>query len=183
MFGRRLRRWEYAGLVGAPDSAQVDLYPSTNHLYLDVSDPLGARYRAHHEICLLNGRLVLVNEGCRIHIESMQRKGLGLRMFHRQLENAKTLGITRIETNAGRKHGENGYYTWPRFGFDGRLPTQVQRRLPSSMEGVCYVLDLMACERGRQWWKQHGRTISVAFDMADRSRSQLVFDQYLHRYQ
>ena len=146
-----------------------------------MSDPLAARYRTHHDICLLDGHLVLVNEGFHIHVGSMRRKGLGLRMFHRQLENAKTLGVTRIEADAGRRSGENGYYTWPRFGFDGLLPTEVRRGLPSRMKGVRSVLDLMVCERGRQWWKEHGRTISVTFDMSVQSRSRLVFDRYIHR--
>jgi len=179
LFGRPLYPWQYAGLVGAPDSARVDLFPEADHLYLDMSDPLAAQYRSHHEIRLRDGRLVLVNEGFHIHVERMQRQGLGLRVFHRQLENAKMLGVTRIEADAGRRAGENGYYTWPRFGFDGLLPSDVWRDLPPAMKGMRSVLDLMACQPGRQWWKRHGRTIPVAFDVARGSRSRQVFDRYV----
>ena len=123
--------------------------------------------------------LVLVKDGFHIHVEDMRRRGLGLRIFHRQLENAKTLGIRRIETIAGRRDGENGYYTWPRFGFDGPLPEKIKEKLPLGLEHAHSVLDLIDCEKGRLWWREHGDTIDVAFDVAEGSRSRKVFERYV----
>lgn len=135
-----------------------------------MRDPLGAPAEAH---------LVIVKDAFHIHVEDMRRQGLGLRIFHRQLENAKTLGIQRIETIAGRRDGENGYYTWPRFGFDGPLPEEIHEKLPLGLEHARTVLDLIDCEKGRLWWREHGDTIDVAFDVAEGSRSRKVFERYV----
>ena len=180
-FGRRLCDWELAGLAGAPDDAEVDVGTFRGQIYLELNHPAASDYGGVQLVRFLQGEPVLVIEALHIHRRWMQTQGLGLTIFARQLEHARRLGIRRIETTAGRGHRENGYYTWPRFGFDGLLPSEVRQGLPSSMKGVRSVLDLMGCEHGRQWWREHGRTISVAFDMAVQSRSRLVFDRYIHR--
>ena len=122
---------------------------------------------------------MIVKDGFHILLRRMRRKGLGLRIFHRQLENAKALGVSRIETRAGRSNDENGYYTWPRFGFDGPLPEQIVENLPLGLEDARNVLELMGCEKGRLWWKEHGETVDVAFDLTDGSRSWEAFQRYV----
>jgi hypothetical protein len=179
LFGRALRRWEYAGLAGAPDDARVELGACDGQLYLETSDPLANRYRTFHLARRAAARLVIVNEGFCIQVETMQRSGLGLRVFYRQVENAAALGVDRIEAIAGRCHGENGYYTWPRFGFDGPLPGSVKANLPLGLERACRVLDLMECDKGRLWWREHGCTIRVTFDLAAGSRSQSALERYV----
>lgn len=179
LFDLRLRTWDYAGLAGAPDDARVELGTYEDQLYMEISDPIGNGYRVHLCVLRIEADLVMINEGFQIQVESMQRKGLGLRIFHRQLDNSKALGVTRIEAVAGRRHDENGYYTWPRFGFDGPLPATVKHNLPLGLEDVHTVLDLMECEKGRLWWRHHGCTIPVAFDLAQRSRSRKVFRRYV----
>lgn len=179
LFGRLLRGFEYAGLTGAPDDARVELGACYGELYIEMSDPIANRFRGHFYVRRVGVDLVIIIEGFHIQIRSMQRKGLGLRVFHRQLENAKALGVARIEAIAGRRDDENGYYTWPRFGFDGPLPGKVKRNLPLGLEGVRTVLDLMQCEKGRRWWRRHGCTIRVAFDLADFSRSGEAFQRYV----
>ena len=87
--------------------------------------------------------------------------------------------MARIETTAGRRCGENGYYTWPRLGFEGPLSPRIERKLPPGLEHARTVLDLMACEKGRLWWSEHGETICVAFDLNVGSRSRDVFTRYL----
>lgn len=179
LFGRPLQRWELAGLAGAPDGAEVDVQTSSGELYLDTSEPLAARYRTHHTVLHAGCVLVVVIEGFHIHEESLQNKGIGLRMFYRQVENAKRLGIDRIETRAGRQAHENGYYTWPRFGFDGPLSQGIRAKLPFGLRDAQNVLDLIDCEQGRLWWKEHGETICVVFDLSGRSRCLAALEKYV----
>jgi hypothetical protein len=95
------------------------------------------------------------------------------------LDYARRLGISRIELVAGRRSYENGYYTWPRFGFDGLLPPNIQQKLPPGLSHAQSVLDLMDGETGRRWWKEHGATVPVTFDLSQGSRSWEVFGRYL----
>ena len=180
LFDRRLRTWDYAGLAGAPDDARVELSTYQDQLYIETNDPVANRYRAYLYVRRAGAAVVIDKAGFHIQPRSMQRRGLGLRIFHRQFENAKALDVARIEAIAGRRQDENGYYTWPRFGFDGPLPDEIKRNLPLGLEHARTVLDLIECEKGRLWWRQHGCTIRVTFDLADRSRSRRVFQRYVH---
>jgi len=179
LFGRRLHPWEYAGLAGAPDDARVELDTFHGQLSLETSDPISGCYRLFHYVDSSRAGLVVVKEGAGILRRKMQRKGLGLSIFHRQVENTMALGVDCIETLAGRRDDENGYYTWPRFGFDGRLPAEVIENLPPGLEDAVTVLDLMDCEQGRVWWREHGTTIRVLFDLTEGSRSRMMFDGYV----
>jgi hypothetical protein len=179
LFGRKLGLWEYAGLAGAPDNASVELGTLAGELYIEVGDPAGQVYRAIQRVRLACGGPVLVIDALHIFPRRMRRTGLGLRMFSRQLAYARRLGVRTIETRAGRCGDENGYYTWPRLGFDGPLPPEIVDALPGGMKGCRYVLDLIACQRGRLWWLEHGVTIDVAFDLAHQSLSWQSFARYV----
>jgi hypothetical protein len=179
-FQRTLQPCEYAGLAGAPDDAAVEVGVLNDRLYIELGGPRAA-YRAHSYLFRKRRILVLLNDGFHIHARPMQNQGLGLQIFHRQVHNAAALGVGRIETVAGRRARENGYYTWPRFGFDGVLPASVRRILPPGLEGSRSVLDLMRCEKGRAWWREHGATIRVAFDLARGSRSRRALAQYVRK--
>ncbi len=179
LFGRVLEPWEYAELAGAPDDAAVLLATLADGLYVEVHQP---RTHAYHGVWLvrpLRGTCVLVNDGFHIHARTMRSHGLGLRILQRQLAIAGALGICRIETLAGRSLHENGYYSWPRYGFDGWLPETTVLRLPPMLRFARGVLDLIQHEQGRLWWRQFGGTIQVEFNLADNSRSWRVLHQYL----
>jgi GNAT superfamily N-acetyltransferase len=180
LFQRDLQPWEYAGLAGAPDDAEVEVGTLDGGVYLDVFQPATNRYRAVQLVKPADAGPFLVIEALRIH-NAMRRQGLGLRIFTRQLTTANALGVGRIETTAGRSLHENGYYTWPRFGFDGPLPPEIKRRLPRGLDHADTVLDLMEYEKGRLWWKAHGVVVHLAFDLVGRSRSWSVFARYLGR--
>ncbi|OHB84625.1 MAG: hypothetical protein A2V98_16810 [Planctomycetes bacterium RBG_16_64_12] len=180
LFGRMPETWEYAGLAGAPDDAQVDVGTLCGGLYLDMYRPLTISYRAVELVRQRGGGPIVVIDGMQIHY-TMQRKGLGLQIFARQLATARNLGVVRIETTAGRHRSENGYYTWPRFGFDGPLPPKVKRHLPLGLDQAQNVLDLMGCPKGRLWWRAYGTSLRLAFDVTAYSRSWDVFLRYLGR--
>jgi hypothetical protein len=179
LFRRHLELWEYAGLAGAPRNARVEVGASGDRLYIEMGDPTGATYRAHFYLRRAAGRLVLLNDGFHIGIGALRRRGFGLRVFERQAAAAGALGVDRIELVAGRRRDENGYYTWPRFGFEGELPARVRRALPNGLENAATVLDLMECQQGRSWWREHGVTIRAAFDLTEGSRSRAALDRYV----
>lgn len=47
--------------------------------------------------------------------------GFGLRVFAGEVQACQAAGIDRIETTAGRGGVMNGYYTWPRMGYNATL--------------------------------------------------------------
>ena len=179
LFRRALTAAEYAGLAGAPRGARVEIGASDGALYLELGDPASAAYRGYYYVRRAASGLVVVNDGFRIARRDLQRRGLGLCVFGRQVAAAAALGIDRIEVVAGRSGDENGYYTWPRFGFEGVLPPDVQRVLPIGLQDAKTVLDVMETERGRAWWREYGVTIRAAFDLAQGSRSRTTFDRYV----
>jgi hypothetical protein len=180
LFQRMLRPGEYAGLAGAPDDAKVEVGASGGKLYIELSDPLAAAYRAHYYLGRKESSLVLWNDGFHLHVCALRHSGLGLQIFCRQARRAAVLGVDRIEAIAGRRRDENGYYTWPRFGFDGPLPAALRQLLPASLNHAHTVLDLMECAAGRCWWRERGVTMRVGFELAAGSRSQRVLARYVH---
>jgi len=179
LFERSLDPWEYAGLAGAPDGARVEVGASHGTLYLEMGDDRTAAYRAYYYVRRVDGRPVLINDGFHIVIRHLQGRGLGWRVLLRQVQNASALDVYRIETVAGRRRDENGYYTWPRLGFDAVLPARLRSLLPPDLNHAQTVLDLMDVERGRRWWRMRGATIRVAFDLASNSRSRATLDRYV----
>ncbi len=178
LFGRELHVHEYAGLAGASDVARVEVGASDGRLYLELLEPSSAA-RGYYYVNCTKSAVVLLNDGFRIGFKSMRRQGLGLQMFFRQARNAALLGVDRIEAVAGRKGDENGYYTWPRYGFQGLLPGGLRMLLPAELRDVRNVLDLMASELGRRWWWEFGETIPVRFHLSPGSRSRKVLMRYI----
>ncbi len=179
LFQRPLESWEYAGLAGAPDDAQVEVGALRGKLYIEMGDPVAAAYRGHYYVCRTAPHLVVINDGFHIPLRNLQRRGLGLRIHQRQVAAAAALGVDRIEVVAGRRREENGYYTWPRFGFESLLPARLRRMLPIGLRSAKTVLDLMECEMGRAWWRANGVTIGARFDLAAGSRSCAALDRYV----
>jgi hypothetical protein len=181
LFGRRLGLSEYAGLTGASDRDVVDVGTLAEDLYLEIHGPPALPCRVVVVLRSTPDGPVIVNESFHILLRSCQNGGLGLSVFSRQVDGARRLGVNRIETVAGRRDYENGYYTWPRFGFDGRLAAAIRQLLPPRLDGADTVLDLMASAPGRRWWKRYGVPLRVAFDLSDRSRSWSVLRRYQSR--
>jgi hypothetical protein len=179
LFGRTLQPQEYAGLAGAPDDATVQVGASDGRLYIELGDPPAASYRGHYYLFCRKAAVVLLNDGFHILLRAMQRRGLGLQIHYRQARNAAACGVDWIELCAGRRDDENGYYTWPRYGFDCPLPASMRDRLPVDWRRCSTLLDLMSSESGRRWWREHGIAIRVRFDLAPGSRSRRVLDAYV----
>jgi hypothetical protein len=179
LFGRTLRPQEFAGLAGAPDNAKVEVGASSGRLYIELGDPVAAAYRGYYYVFCRKAAVVLLNDGFQICLRNMRRQGFGLQVYCRQARSAAACGVDHIVLWAARRRDENGYYTWPRYGFDCPLPASIRRQLPIGLEHSQTLLDLMSCPSGRRWWQEHGATIRVRFDLAAGSRSQRVLAEYV----
>ena len=180
-FGRVLQSWEYAGLCGAPDDVVVEVDILGRGLCLDFYQPEQFSCTGVRLVRWREHAATLVNDGLHICGERLQQQSMGLQILRRELCHARRLGIRHISATAGRRDDENGYYTWPRLGFDGPLPRPIFRQLPCHLRSARSVLDLMDTDSGRQWWREHGTTIQVVFDLASGSRSSRTFQRYLSR--
>lgn len=119
-----------------------------------------------------------------------QGTGLGTKIFSEQVEAASAEGFEKINTvaaGAGDATGAmNGYYTWPRLGYDGALdlgagyePNGIDRKKAREVvPGATRVSDMMRTPEGRAWWKANGREVAVSFDLKDGSLSRKVLDAY-----
>jgi hypothetical protein len=179
LFGRILGSAEFAGLAGAPDDGLVEVGVVSQKLYLELSDPANHVYGGSFFLQGGQAPTVLLNDGFCIYVRAMRRRGLGLHVFHRQVQNAASLDIRRIDAVAGRAKDENGYYTWPRYGFQAPLPPSVLSRLPLALRHCRTILQLMASARGREWWGTHGETLAVRFDLTPGSRSWATLASYV----
>lgn len=200
--GRTLQ--DLASVVGAPDKAIVEV----GLVRRDGKDCLEIHVR-HTDIDVCKrtlatdarGEPYVHNDEFFLTQEAQGRGGgggLALTMFGRQIYWAQQMGCAHIATYGGRREPEykdeagnpvgqiNGYYTWPRFGYDcpvedlqfqGRQ-SQARNDLISRFPGTVKLSDLMAHKRGRDWWKKHGGGVSLRFDLSAGSKSCATFAAY-----
>jgi hypothetical protein len=111
-------------------------------------------------------------------------KGIGARIVSRQASESAALGITNIQLHAAGVPGGslNGYYTWPRLGFNNVDPadfTWLRKRMPEPLSSATDVLDLFTKPGGPEWWRENGNNAHVAFDTTPGSRSWQALNDYL----
>lgn len=180
LFGREMTTADMASVVGAPDKSLVTIRKLQEDRILVAFR--GNGFEAERNFGVFEGKQFVENEIIVID-EDHQGKGLGASIFGRQVETATRLGFREIFAEAARAKDMNGYYTWPRFGFDGELPYSVRGKveagvIPPPPGGADRVSDLMLTDRGRDWWEEHGQSIEVTFDLAEGSLSRRVWDDY-----
>ncbi|MEW4569299.1 hypothetical protein AB1L88_15650 [Tautonia sp. JC769] len=186
LLGRPVRREDLASLGGAPDDATVHVRVdgvSRDRVRIVVK---GDGYYADRVLMgESNGQTILYNAYFAVD-KNQRNRGLGRAVFGREVEHAIRLGVARIETTAageGRKRLAggtwNGFYTWPRFGYDGPLTSDVKRQLPRALADAERISDLMRTPEGREWWKDWGTQSALEFDLAPGSLSRRTWDAYL----
>jgi hypothetical protein len=176
-FGHVLSNEEIIGLTGAPDGGSVHVRREGASIYCRIHHPL-YHSESHRRIYRSHDRsLVMVNE--LLELDEDAPGGFGLRVLAKQVAQARILGIDRIDTLAAKNSSMNGYYTWPRYGFDGPLEEGHLFDLPEEFQWAEYVSDLMDTEEGRQYWREYGDSIRVSFDLAPDSNSMQVLQKYL----
>lgn len=181
IFGANLKKQMYASLVGAPDNSDVVLSLEEGDIWIHV---------VGHADGLEAGRSLMVKEGKRIIYNdffSIQTtgEGLGLKMFAAEVQNARRFKFREIHTYAARGSQMNGYYTWPRMGYNAPLPDAWRERflsgpnIPKHMKSARTVADLMITPAGREYWKAHGISLNMVFDLDPKSTSMATLDAYL----
>lgn len=110
-------------------------------------------------------------------------KGVGTNVFTSQVKAAVDLGFRDIITTATGEYGDedyNGYYTWPRLGYDTEIYNLPQQKsIKREFPGAKSLSDLMKTPEGRSWWKQNGTTFKAFFDLREGSQSRKVLEEYV----
>ena len=164
IFERPLSYDDWALLAGAGPFDEVEVGVYRDAIHVELTDPTRFRYRGVYSVFRHNQCANIRIEAFQIHRVLQRGQRLGLSVFARQVLASGTLGIGRFETYAGREHGQNGYYSWPRWGFDGLIPLEVRRRLPDLFSKASRISQLMATEPGRLWWRKNGVAVHLDFD-------------------
>lgn len=188
-FGQKITDNQLADLVGAPPKALISIDEIAGGFSIDVS---ARRFSSMREIYTNDlGQKVCKNVGIAID-EKSPFKGQGAYLFAKQVEALKALGFSYIECNAvggyyndkfDRPSGDNGYYTWPRLGYNGKIPDRIWNIIPFEMKKALGsrrdVLALMALPGGKEWWKRNGGIFEAVFDLDDDSLSMEVHRAYM----
>jgi len=167
----------------APDGAHVKISTFGGAVQLDVSSQ---GLRAHRSISrLANGKIVARNNSFFIDNNSPHR-GRGAELLSNQIQALRAIGAKKMSTfgigsfqNSGRT---NGYYTWPRLGYDGKIDPDDFAKLPrehqEAMGSSRSIRDLFDLPGGKEAWELHGSAMDYEFDLTDGSRSLLANEQY-----
>lgn len=187
--------WEesdLASIVGAPDSAAVHVELTGEGLYIEVFDEsikkMRRTLRPRQEFKQIQSaseatELVIVNEEFEI-ADGLGSQGVGLGVFSRQVAHANRMGVSSIQTMAARDDhgGLVGYWVWPRMGYDSPIESlgyRVRNKLQAEHPQAKTVLDVMATQSGREWWKKNGSVVTEAvFDLDEKSRSMKTLAAY-----
>ena len=113
--------------------------------------------------------------------EIAQRKGLATWMLKEQVVAARSFGFEKIFDYADDREGRNGYYTWPRLGFDKELSEKDISLLPDEFKLFTRLSDLMEDPRAREWWQRNGFALKLTFDSSPESRSMHLLNAALER--
>jgi hypothetical protein len=175
--GREMDERDAASVVGATHDTQVNVRPSTMSDKVIVS-VRGPRYESTRFIEERDRVKTIHNVFSKIPVEH-RGHGLGREVFGRQVEQSVEKGFEQIVTKAARDDDYNGYYTWPRFGFDGPLPEAVRASLPPEWRGAANISDLMVDDQRRQWWLTNGISLNLTFDLREGSLSRKAWQAYL----
>lgn len=188
-FGRVLKDEEWGKLIGAPDGTAIEVVrDGTKFLVttdLGHNDPL-TREQDLHLVRFVDPEKSEIYNSSFMVKQTPETEGMGVRALATEIETARALGIEKITTTAaGSKARDssvermNGYYTWPRMGFDGPLSQfegDAARQAGVLHHEQGYVSDLMATPEGRDWWRENGKTKDVTLTLNGESGRH--FDEY-----
>jgi hypothetical protein len=147
------------GWASRGDTVRVDPEQSNAHAFsLRTTGPGEKDVQLH-----FNGRdgSVHVNQ---VNASRHQKaKGWGGVAFLRSLTAARKNGfhefhVTNAAGGPGKAH--NGYYTWPRLGFNGLVPDQWRVGLPHGHDAHETFHDLFDAPGGADAWKGHGGDVT-----------------------
>ena len=206
IFGHDFRAEDLPTLVGALPGSKIDTLTSMsydgsgNKVTIWVNGPRYMSGKGCQRTLKVeaDGSLTVSND--LFFLKKKFRGGAGLKQFSDQVRECVRRGADRIKTCAGKGGGMNGYYTWPRLGYDapldsdfvGRISRNAQRLFkkqgadPEDAAWRAYVLakaktvqDLMQSQDGRDYWKKYGEQTAMTFDLSPGSKSIAALNAYL----
>ena len=163
-------------LSGAPDGSCISVSVSDFGFSMVVENRGIFQYPSEISLVRLSGaddQVMILDELIMLRSNALPA-GFGLRMFAIQAHAAADMGISAIALEAAGSSASsifNGYYTWPRYGFDAKIDQQLLRNLPETLTGAASVADLMESQEGRSWWLENGHESCMEFDLTPGSRS------------
>ncbi len=184
LFGRDLENHEFAALVGALPGSRTNVYAAGRDITFQTTGP-GGSYMNQRRIRKRNGDLIMDNEVFEV-VTDHRGQGIGTRVFARQVDTARALGIKEITTLAEGNIAtsrSNGYYTWPRLGYnfepsiseDNLFRTRISDEWGRDMS----LHELFDQPGGAEWWKQNGGALDLVFDPAQGSPHSQRLNAYL----
>jgi len=180
LFGRDVGLTELADLTGAPDGARVSIQPLGGALTMTIQHPWYSEPSVRTIQKNASGELVLTNS--LLHLRPDTPPGAGTRILAHQVRAASEMGLHHIQAPVSGSFNDdhyNGYYTFPRLGFDFRLSSADRAYFQGRGFNVERVSDLMQTPEGREAWKRDGAGAGMTFDLADGSRSRRVLAAYV----
>ena len=183
VFNRDVDDDTLGAIANAVDGARVHISYSNGRIHTEHNTE---GVRAQRSIYRRrDNKLVVHNDYFRI-VDSSDHKGKGFEFFVNQVQSLRDAGVSSIETLAAGRSGGifNGYYTWPRMGYDGTMDEEAFRRLPAELRRQMgtsrSVLDLFDKPGGKEAWKEHGSDIyDATFDLSENSRSMKTLIAYI----
>ena len=178
--GRNISANEIGDMIGAPDGSIIDIESGSSAVWITAKHPSVSDMK--RTLMREDGNLVMINNI--LVLNDTAPKGMGTAIVTRQVEAARQLGISKIEmfaTGNAQSREFNGYYTWPRLGFNAEIPTGTISRIPSEIKGTMRdntMLELYRTQAGRDWWRENGSNSRLAFDTSPNSKSSQALDAY-----
>ena len=129
----------------------------------------------------------LSNDGKSMELWGMYIKdrghGEGTKVFSSIVDAAQANGIHTIKcVSEGNSKTDNlnGYYTWPRLGFDAEFSPDEKKAIRNAGFEAEKVSELISTKEGRAWWKKNGFGMNLSFDTSPDSDSVKRLKQYIH---
>lgn len=184
----RFSKEDLVKLSGAVDGSEIKIshYPENNPLYDYPTITLIAKNADLYEdtmqrvLQLIDNKLVLENE-YQVLQKSQRGQGLAAWALAHQVQAAQQLGVAYIHTFAAgspRNQSYNGYYTWARLGFSKHFDEGDWGLFPN-LKDLEELADLMTTPEGQKWWKQHGWSEKLKFDLSANGKSLKILTDYL----
>lgn len=194
LLGSKATKEDLVSCAGVPDGASVKV----EHRSVAGRDVYTVNFSAKEGGEDYGGTRTLIKNrdgSLQLRNDVIYGQGKGLEIFGRQVENATRFGFTHIEAHAdgqgggvtGQRNSKtayNGYYTWPRMGYNAEVPAAAMKKMPADLKTSVekasgQVAGLMATREGREWWLGHGSKLDATFDLKKGSYSRQTFRAYL----
>ena len=174
-------------LSGAPANSQLIVSIVNDAIQLEVKNPqiqemirLIYQEPIGEKFYIVNAAFVLQN--------NILGQGIGPRSVSIEIEQARKMGFTRIQTWAigdfasfNQIPAYRGYYVWPLMGFDAVLPVGFlgHPNFPQGLGAVQTLQQLLDTQLGRNFWLANGSSIPVSFELGVGSGSWKSHFEYL----